>query len=201
MSYMIEGGGSRTLTKSKAWLYRYPEESIQLLSQLAEIVVTYLVEQVKSGAQMLQIFESHAELLGPELFRKFCIPTLDFIEKETRSRLRAEGLEEVPMIIFAKGGHYAISEISKLNYNVVGIDWTIDPSVARNLAEPGTVLQGNLDPVALFGNKESIEANARAMIDKMGTANYICNLGHGIYPETPTESVQTLIDVVHSYKI
>lgn len=56
-------------------------------------------------------------------------------------------------IIFAKGGHYAISEISKLNYNVVGIDWTIDPSVARKLAEPGTVLQGNLDPVALFGNK------------------------------------------------
>lgn len=101
---------------------------------------------------MLQIFESHAELLSPELFKKFCLPTLDFIEKETKARLKSEGLEVVPMTIFAKGGHYALTEISKLGYDVVGIDWTIEPKVAR-LAAPGKVLQGNLDPVALFGNK------------------------------------------------
>jgi len=202
LSYMIEGGGSKTLAKSKGWLYKYPQESARVLKQIGEVVIRYLVEQVKAGAQMLQIFESHADLLSPDLFHLFCKPVLETIEKETRARLRALGLEPVPMTIFAKGGHYAIAEISKtLNYDVVGIDWTVDPMVARSLAGPNTVLQGNLDPVCLFGFQESVECYTKSMVDRMGTSKFICNLGHGIYPETPTENVKHFIDVVHSYKL
>jgi len=65
--------------------------------------------------------------------------------------------------IFAKGAHYAIEELSKLDYNVVGLDWTIDPEVARKLAAPGTVFQGNLDPVALFGDKVSYYSLSRKL--------------------------------------
>jgi len=201
MSYMIEGGGSRTLTKSKSWLYKYPKESTELLSKLTDIVIRYLVAQVIAGAQMVQVFESHADLLGPELFKKFCIPTLSRIRNEVVASLKAKNIEPVPMTIFAKGAHYALNEISQLNYNVVGLDWTVDPKVGRNLVAKDTVLQGNLDPCALFGDKDSLEKNTRNMIDSFGVHNYICNLGHGIYPETPTESVQTIIDTVHSYKL
>jgi uroporphyrinogen decarboxylase len=132
---------------------------------------------------MLQVFESHADLLGPELFETFCIPSLVRIRTETVKKLEDAGIPPVPMvnlnldiadlltcnflvfnmnsyhglqIVFAKGAHYAIEEISKLEYNVVGLDWTIDPAVARKLAVPGTVFQGNLDPVALFGDKVSL---------------------------------------------
>ncbi|OXA64309.1 uroporphyrinogen decarboxylase [Folsomia candida] len=201
MSYMIEGTGSRTLTKSKAWLYKYPEESKNLLDKLTGVVVLYLVEQVKAGAQMLQVFESHADLLSPDLFDRFCKGTLARILSETKRQLLACGISDIPMTIFAKGGHYALHEISKLGYDVVGVDWTVTPKVARSLTIPSTVLQGNLDPVALFGSKESIKLNVDDMIKGFGTNQYICNLGHGIYPETPTENVQTFIDAVRTFKI
>jgi uroporphyrinogen decarboxylase len=66
MSYMIEGGGSKTLAKAKRWLYQHPEGSHSLLKILTDVNVEYLIEQVRAGAQMLQVFESHAEFLGPK---------------------------------------------------------------------------------------------------------------------------------------
>jgi len=150
MSYMIEGGGSRTLSKAKAWLYRHPEESVNFLNGLTEVVVNYLVEQVLRGAQLLQVFESHAENLSPHLFKKYCIPTLEEISKQVKARLTELGVKPVPMIIFAKGGHFALKEISSLGYDVVGIDWTMDPKVAREIVGPDVVLQGKLDPCALY---------------------------------------------------
>src|SRR5688500_9987325 len=98
MSYMIEGGGSKTLTKSKAWLYKYPEQSKDLINKIGDIVIRYLVEQVKSGAQLLQVFESHADLLSPYLFREFCVPVLARIRSEVVDNVRALGLQPVPMV-------------------------------------------------------------------------------------------------------
>lgn len=201
LSYMIEGSGSRTCQKAKSWLYKYPLECDRVLYHIADFAAQYLVLQVKAGAQMLQVFESHAEHLSPELFQSFSLPYVSIIVKETKRRLKKEGLSPVPMVIFAKGGHFGIKQLSMTDYDVVGIDWTVDPEVARTLAKSGTVLQGNLDPVALFGDPDSIEANATAMIKKFGPSNYICNLGHGIYPETPVEAVQELIDAVHAYPV
>lgn len=153
MSYMIEGGGSKTCYKAKAWLYKYPVESMQLLDNIAEICIDYLILQVKYGAQILQVFESHAEFLSPELFTTFCLPVLKKIVEETKSRLKNNGYPAVPMVIFAKGGHYAITALSGTDYDVVGLDWTIDPEVARHSIHRKTALQGNLDPVALFGSE------------------------------------------------
>lgn len=71
MCYMIEGGGSKTMSKAKKWLYKYPEESKKLLQILTDIIVKYLIEQVNAGAQMLQVFESNAEYLNSELFDRY----------------------------------------------------------------------------------------------------------------------------------
>merc|ERR1711872_908436 len=76
MAYMIEGGGSKTQSKAKKWLYQHPEASHELLGLLTVVCVDYLVEQVRAGAQLLQVFESNAEYLGPEMFDKFCLPYL-----------------------------------------------------------------------------------------------------------------------------
>ena len=98
MSYMVEGGGSKTLSKSKKWLYTHPEASLQLLQLLTDVNVDYLVGQVKAGAQMLQVFESHAEHLGQDLFDKFCLPFLSQICSKVKTKLKDSGLEAVPMV-------------------------------------------------------------------------------------------------------
>ena len=98
MSYMIEGKGSKTLSKAKKWLYTHPEASMKLLQLLTDVNVDYLVGQVKAGAQMLQVFESHAEHLDEELFNKFCLPVLTQICSRVKKALRDDDIEPVPMV-------------------------------------------------------------------------------------------------------
>lgn len=101
MSYMIEGGGSSTLSHSKAWLYRHKASSHRLLQAITDVCVDYLVGQVVAGAQMLQVFESHAGLLGRELFMEFCLPYLVQISRKVKERLRDKDLTPVPMVSLA----------------------------------------------------------------------------------------------------
>ena len=82
MSYMIEGGGSTTQSKAKKWLYEHPSASEELLGLLTNVVTDYLVAQATAGAQLLQLFESHAGILGPGLFQKFALPCIRRIAKE-----------------------------------------------------------------------------------------------------------------------
>ena len=118
MSYMIEGEGSKTMSKSKKWLYANEDSSHKLLQLITDVNVDYLVGQVKAGAQMLQVFESHAEHLNSELFEKFALPYLIQICKKVKTKLEADKLEPVPMTLFAKGGHYALNSIGKSGYDV-----------------------------------------------------------------------------------
>ena len=98
MSYMIEGGGSKTKSKAKRWLYAHPEDAEILLQLLTDVNVDYLVGQVRAGAQMLQIFESAAEYLGPNQFAQFCLPFLAQTAKRVKDILRSEGRNLVPMV-------------------------------------------------------------------------------------------------------
>jgi uroporphyrinogen decarboxylase len=198
MGYMIEGGGSKTMSKSKAWLYRHPEASKKLLSLLTSVVTDYLVEQVAAGAQMLQVFESNAEYLGPETFKEFALPCIKDINKDVKQKLKDRNIEAVPMTIFAKGAHYALPELGKSGYEVVGIDWTVDPKLARELVGPDVTLQGNFDPCALYGRVEDITERARNMVLKFGKDRYIANLGHGIYPDVDPEHAKAFMEAVHS---
>lgn len=198
MGYMIEGGGSKTLSKAKSWLYKYPEESRKLLQIIADVVIEYLTEQVVAGAQMLQVFESNAEYLGPILFKEFALPCLSHIAKCVKNELKGLNVEPVPMTIFAKGAHYALEDLAKCNYDVVGIDWTVDPVEARRKVGPNITLQGNLDPCALYGPPSEIVKLTQAMVSKFGKNHYIANLGHGIYPDMDPEHTKTFLEAVHS---
>ncbi|XP_025062543.1 uroporphyrinogen decarboxylase isoform X2 [Alligator sinensis] len=184
MSYMIEGGGSNTMAKAKAWLYRHPEASHRLLRLLADLIVQYLVGQVAAGAQALQLFESHAGHLGPEQFGEFALPYLRDI---------------VQQIVFAKDAHYALEELARSGYDVVGLDWTIQPREARERTGPCVTLQGNLDPCALYAPKERIGELVKTMLEGFGTQRYIANLGHGLYPDVSPEHVGAFVEAVHTH--
>ncbi len=98
MSYMIEGGGSPTLSRAKSWLYRYPEASHTLLQAITDVNVDYLEGQVLGGAQMLQVFESHAGLLGAHQFSEFCLPYLTQIAEKLKERLKKHNVPDIPMV-------------------------------------------------------------------------------------------------------
>jgi uroporphyrinogen decarboxylase len=202
MGYMIEGGGSKTLSKAKKWLYAHPDASHKLLELLTNIIIDYLVMQVEAGAQILQVFDSNADLLNKELYITYGLPYLRKIKQLVHLKLQEKKLEPVPMVLFAKGAHYCLPEQADLGYEVLGIDWTLEPEVVRRLLKGKNVtVQGNLDPCALYAPKEELARLVQNMIKQFGSQRYIVNLGHGIYPDMPPDSVQTLLETVHSVNI
>jgi uroporphyrinogen decarboxylase len=195
---MIEGGGSKTMPKARDWLKNHSEESRNLLKLLTDVIVDYLVMQVKAGAQILQVFESSADYITKEEFVEFSLPYLKDIRVKTQEKLNKQGVELVPMVVFAKGAMHSLAEMADLGFDVIGLDWTIDPEEARKIVGPNVTLQGNLDPQDLYKPQEELRELTRTMVRKFGKDRYIANLGHGITPQTPVESMTTFVDTVHS---
>lgn len=150
MGYMIEGGGSQTLSKAKHWLKTYPVESHQLLKLLASVIVDYFEMQVKAGAQMLQVFESSADYISKEEFTEVSLPYVRQIRDELQKRLLDQSIEKVPMVYYAKGGGHSLREQAECGYEVIGVDYNVDPVDARKAVGPNVTLQGNLNPADMY---------------------------------------------------
>ncbi|XP_027049398.1 uroporphyrinogen decarboxylase-like [Pocillopora damicornis] len=195
MCYMIEGESSKTFNKARKFLNQHLEVSSKLLQQMTDLIVDYLVLQVRAGAQMLQVFESHAEVIGYDTFMLCSLPYLKQIAEKVKEKL---GPDAVPMTIFAKGAHYAIKDLSQIGYDVISLDWTMSAKDARIVA-PTVTLQGNLDPACLYSSHEDIVHAVKDMLRKFGTQRYIANLGHGMHPDHEPEKLATFIDTVHNY--
>ena len=218
-AYMIEGGGSKSYTKVKSWLFKYPEESKVLLNHIATVCVDFLVGQAHAGAQvrlpflsttvftrsnktpkLLQVFDTNAGELSPHDFYTFAFPVLQRIAKEVKSRLAADGYD-VPMTLFAKGANYAIAaSAEQTEYDALSLDWRVEPSEARQLVKGKVALQGNLDPDILYGGREAIEAAVKRTAESFGgSKGWIANLGHGITPGVKPEDVKWFFECVHKY--
>lgn len=191
MAYMVEGGGSKHFVKVRSWLYRYPSASRDLLHLLTDLLVEYLIGQIDAGAQALQVFDSWAGLLGPTEFEKFVMPTLRDISRRVK-----QARPHVPLIIFARGAHYAPAMLDDTDFDVISLDWSMDPRVVR-LAVGEKVLQGNLDPAVLFADPDVIRREVRRMLTEFGPTRHIANLGHGMHPDHDPERARVFIDAVH----
>jgi uroporphyrinogen decarboxylase len=188
MAYMVEGSGSKTFSQAKKFLYQYPQLAHQLLDKIAQSTINYLKGQVAAGADMIQIFDSWAGVLGPDQYREF---SLQYI-----SRI-CDAIEPlVPVTVFAKDAHFALADMAKLNCNTIGLDWTINPQDARIIIGHEKTLQGNADPCMLYADEKTIEAEARKMIAAFGKQRYIANLGHGLYPDTDKNKVKYFVDCI-----
>ncbi|ODV89868.1 hypothetical protein CANCADRAFT_96986 [Tortispora caseinolytica NRRL Y-17796] len=191
--YMSEGGGGAGAGKmfrfAKTWLYQYPKEAHQLLSMTTDVIVEYLILQVKAGAQMLQIFESWAGELAPEEFKEFLLPYSTSIARRVKSGLTKLGLEPVPMTIFAKDAWYALEDLAQSGYDAISLDWRHDPKQARERVGSNVTLQGNLDPGVMYGTRECITRKVETMVKAFGRDRYIVNLGHGTQPSYDPDTV------------
>eukprot|EP00467_Chlorarachnion_reptans_P008662 CAMPEP_0114517718 /NCGR_PEP_ID=MMETSP0109-20121206/18048_1 /TAXON_ID=29199 /ORGANISM="Chlorarachnion reptans, Strain CCCM449" /LENGTH=445 /DNA_ID=CAMNT_0001698267 /DNA_START=166 /DNA_END=1503 /DNA_ORIENTATION=+ len=201
LGYMVQGEGAKSTAavKAKGFLYQYPEASHELLKTITDAVVAYLVEQVKAGAQMVQVFDSWAGELTPSLYSEFSTPYLKDVAARVKQELREQGLPVVPVSVFPKGAaSHVLKDLSESEYDVISLDEGIDPIVARSQA-PNKVLQGNLDPAVLYLPKEVIQKESRKMIDKFGTQKYIANLGYAVDKSMDPELVGAFVREVHSY--
>lgn len=189
--YMVEGKGSKTFSIAKKMLYSEPELAHALLQKITDTTIAYLKAQAIHGADLVQIFDSWAGILSPDQYRKFSLPYIAQI---------CDAINEVPVTVFAKGAFFARKEMSKLNCDVVGLDWNMDISESRRMI-PHKTLQGNLDPCVLYSSFKEIEKHTKKMIKNFGGQKYIANLGHGVYPDTDPEKVKCFIETVKNYTI
>jgi uroporphyrinogen decarboxylase len=191
MAYMVEGGGSKTFSKPRKMLYEQPELAHQLLEKITQSTIAYLNAQVDAGAGLVQLFDSWAGVLSPDLYKTFCIPYIARICQALAPR--------VPVTVFALGASFAFPEISQTGCRVVGIDWHTAPDMARKLCGHEVTLQGNLDPACLYASEEVIRQQTRRMIDRFGPDRYIVNLGHGLYPDLDPGKVRVFVDEVKQW--
>jgi uroporphyrinogen decarboxylase len=192
-AYMVEGSGSKTFSKAKKLLYTNPKLAHQVLEKITQSSINYLLAQVEAGANLIQIFDSWAGVLSPEMHTEFSLKYMAMISDALSKK--------VPVTIFAKDAHFALAEIKNNSCSVVGLDWSVNPNEARKILGANKTLQGNADPCLLYADYAEIEKQTKQMLNAFGKHRYIANLGHGLYPDTEKEKVKFFVDCIkkHSY--
>jgi uroporphyrinogen decarboxylase len=189
--YMVEGGGSDDWRVLKTMLHARPDLLHRILEVNALAVSDYLNAQIDAGAQAVMLFDTWGGALAHADYEPFSL---------AYSRKVLEAVARVPTILFTKGGNPWLAAMLASGANAIGLDWTSDPREARKLAAGRVALQGNLDPLALFAPEKQVRTAARGVIDAFGPApGHVFNLGHGILPGTPVDSVAALVDEVRAY--
>ena len=190
--YMVEGAGSKDYRTIKSMLYARPDLLHRILAVNAEAVALYLNTQIAAGAQAVMVFDSWGGVLADVAFQQFSLAYMQrVLDKLDRS---------VPAVVFTKGGGPWLEQIAASGAQVVGLDWTVNLAQARERVGSRVALQGNLDPMVLFGGEAAVRAQVRAVLDSYGNhPGHIFNLGHGIHLHTPPEAVAALVDEVHRY--
>jgi uroporphyrinogen decarboxylase len=190
--YLVEGGGSKDFMEARSFLRSEPDAAGRLLDLLGTSMERYLIAQAEAGADALMLFDSWVGLLAPDTYRRFALPVL--------SRTVAHVREAVdrPIIYFANGGATLIEAATEVGAEVLGVDWTLPLSHAVERIGPGAVVQGNLDPAALFAPRSELgQAIDTVLEEGRGAAAHIFNLGHGIHRTTDPDRVAFLVDRVH----
>ena len=189
-AYLAEGESRGGFGAVKAMLHRDPDALTRLLELLADLAADSLNLQIRSGAQAVQIFDSWAGILSPADYRAFALPAV-------RRLVRGLQRDGVPVIYFAVGAGHVLEDAASTGADVLGVCWRTPLDEARRRTRGLVALQGNLDPHALFGAPSDVVRRACGVLDAAGTApGHIMNLGHGILPETPLESVEALVATV-----
>ncbi|MFC7276121.1 uroporphyrinogen decarboxylase [Paractinoplanes rhizophilus] len=191
-SYLIEGGPSRTYTRTKAMMYGDPGLWHALLTRLSGITLAFLRTQIEAGVSAVQLFDSWAGALSEADYREFVMPH----SREVLAGLANEGM---PRIHFGVGTAVLLRAMGEAGADVVGVDWRTPLDAATKVIGPDRAVQGNLDPAVLFAPWEVVEREARRVLDQGRAApGHVFNLGHGVLPDTDPEVLTRLVELVHT---
>ena len=189
-SYLTEGGGSKNYVHTKRLMYNDSGAWHAMMSLIAASLGKYLNAQIEAGAQAVQLFDSWVGALSPDDYREFVLPhTRTVIETIKRG---------VPVIHFGTGTAALLELMREAGGDVIGFDWRVRLDQGWERVGYDVAVMGNLDPVALFADREVLKKQAKRVLDQANKRpGHIFNLGHGILPETPVENVIALVEMVH----
>ncbi len=190
-SYLIEGKPTRNWAKTKRFMLEEPKLWDLLMRKLSEAVIEYLGEQIRAGAQAVQLFDSWVGCLSPADYRAHVLPHVQRIFSALKER-------KVPRIHFGTDTGAMLADFADVDCEVIGVDWRVELSHAREIIGKKS-LQGNLDPAVLLCDWNVVEKKIDALLEDLGNRKgYIFNLGHGVLPETDDVQVKRLVDYIHA---
>lgn len=191
LCYAVQGQGSKTFDKAKAFCFEQPELAHDLLQKITDTTIAYLKTKVAHGVHAVQLFDSWGGLLSPADYQRFSWPYIQQIIDALK--------DEIPVIVFGKGCWFTLREMGQSGASALGVDWTCTAQNARYLSGGSITLQGNYDPARLLSPIPVIQNDVRQMIKDFGKDRYIVNLGHGILPNIPVAHAKAFVDAVINY--
>jgi uroporphyrinogen decarboxylase len=194
-SYIIEGGPSRTFLRTKQMMYNNETLWRRLMGKLVDVLGPFAILQVASGARAIQVFDSWVGALGPDDYVRYVAP----YSRALIERIRSTG---VPVIHFGTGAGGFFRELHAAGGDVIGVDWRINIDQAWMDISYRSAIQGNMDPAALFAPLPELKMRVAELLKRTGTRpGHIFNLGHGILPETPVESVKAVVGYIREFRL
>ncbi len=196
-TYMVEGKGSKEFHKVKGMLYQEPETLEKLLDVLSQSVTEYLAAQILAGAQAVMIFDTWGGVLSKEKYLKYSLGPMQKIVANLKSM---DVANDVPIVLFTKGGGNWLSEMAATGCDALGLDWTTEIDHARARVGDKVALQGNLDPCVLYAGDHVIREEVKKLLEKYGKGNgHVLNLGHGIQQYVNPDKVTVLVEAVREF--
>ncbi|MGC6421594.1 MAG: uroporphyrinogen decarboxylase [Flavobacteriaceae bacterium] len=192
LCYAVQGQGSKTFDKAKAFCFTQPDLAHHLLQKITDTTIAYLKKKIQHGVHAVQLFDSWGGLLSPTDYQTFSWSYLQQIVTALK--------DHIPVIIFGKGCWYALREMSQSGAAALGVDWTCSAENARYLSGGQITLQGNYDPARLLSPVSVIQQDVQDMIRAFGKDRYIVNLGHGILPNIPVSHAKAFVEAVKNFE-
>lgn len=190
-AYSVEGGGSDDFRHARTMLHTDPKLADRALATIADVVIGLLDAECEAGADVVQLFDTWGGLLSRDEYVRFAIPALQRIT----TALKAKGRKS---LLFVRGGHHLLSVLGESGVDGFSLDWRTPWAEAR-AAYPNHLLQGNIDPILLFSGEAAVREATKGLLGELAkhkSSRNIVNLGHGILPQTPVESVAAMCDEV-----
>jgi uroporphyrinogen decarboxylase len=192
---MIEGGPSKNFVRTKTMMYRDETLWRRLMGKLVDVLGPFALSQVTAGARAIQVFDSWVGALSPDDYVRFVAPY-------SRALIERIRTGSVPVIHFGTGASGFFRELHAAGGDVMGVDWRVNIDQAWMDISYRSAVQGNLDPAVLFAPLPELKMRVHELLKRTGSRpGHIFNLGHGILPETPPDSVRAVVDFVREFKM
>ena len=193
-SYLIESGASRDFRRTKLFMWEKGKDFKKLMNILTEVQISYLKEQIKAGADVIQIFDSWANYLSVEDYEEYVFPFVNYLIAELKD------FTDVPIIYFFRGSSAFIDVVADTRVDCLSVDWSVDIPEAMNIYEKA--FQGNLEPTVLYSSQDVIKGKVLSLLKRIPLkTKYVFNLGHGLAPDMDPKKVKFLVDTVKSYQL
>jgi uroporphyrinogen decarboxylase len=195
-TYMVAGKGTPDQGPARMMAYRHPEAFAAIIDAIVENSITYLLGQLKAGADVLQIFDTWAGVLPAREFQRWSVEPTKRIVDGVRAKA-----PDAKIIGFPRGaGALLPGYVASTGIDGVSIDWAAEPGFIREHVQSKVVVQGNLDPLVLIAGGAALDRAVDDVLANYASGRFIFNLGHGIQPETPIAHVEQMVRRVRDFR-